>query len=269
MALTAFQQSILRLLARDRGPRGERYVAGAVALNTLLQAPRRSRDIDLFHDSDAALIASWTADRGILTSHGMDVSVVRESAAFVEALVTGPDGKCVIEWARDSAFRFFPLMEDDVLGLTLHPFDLATNKVLALAGRLEVRDWIDVLTCDERLQPFGYLAYAACGKDPGYNPISLLELAKRQHYSQAEIDTLDFDQGTPDASLLGQRWHAVIAAADEILEVLPARHVGTCVATPDGDLCTLDAAALQASFIEGSLVFHEGTLGGAWPRVVG
>ncbi len=109
----------------------------------------------------------------------MDVSIVRESAAFVEALVTGPEGRFVVEWARDSAFRFFPLMEDDVLGLTLHPFDLATNKVLALAGRLEVRNWIDVLTCDEQLQPFGYLAYAACGKDPGYNPVSLLELAKR------------------------------------------------------------------------------------------
>ena len=47
------------------------------------------------------------------------------------------------------------LMEDSLMGLTLHPFDLATNKVLAMAGRVEVRDWIDVLNCDERLQPFG------------------------------------------------------------------------------------------------------------------
>ena len=34
------------------------------------------------------------------------------------------------------------------MGLALHPFDLATNKVLALVGRLEARDWVDVLTCE-------------------------------------------------------------------------------------------------------------------------
>jgi hypothetical protein len=38
-----------------------------------------------------------------------------------------------IEWTRDSAFRFFPLVGHDDFGLVLHPFDLATNKVLALA----------------------------------------------------------------------------------------------------------------------------------------
>ena len=36
------------------------------------------------------------------------------------------------------SFRFFPLVEHEELGLTLHPFGLATNKVLALIGRLEV-----------------------------------------------------------------------------------------------------------------------------------
>lgn len=56
----------------------------------------------------------------------------------------GPD-RLLAEWVHDSAYRFFPLVEDDELGLTLHPFDLATNKVLALIGRLEVRDWIDVI----------------------------------------------------------------------------------------------------------------------------
>ena len=46
----------------------------------------------------------------------------------------------LLQWVKDSAFRFFPLVEHADFGLTLHPFDLATNKVLALVGRLEVRD---------------------------------------------------------------------------------------------------------------------------------
>jgi hypothetical protein len=51
-------------------------------------------------------------------------------------------------------------MHDD-LGMMLHPFDLATNKVLALVGRVAARDWIDIITCHERLSPFGLLAWAA------------------------------------------------------------------------------------------------------------
>jgi hypothetical protein len=53
----------------------------------------------------------------------------------------------LVQWARDSAFRFFPLVEHDIFGLTLHPFDLATNKLLALVGRREARDWIDIVEC--------------------------------------------------------------------------------------------------------------------------
>ncbi|MFW5744054.1 MAG: hypothetical protein ACOC2D_12335, partial [Spirochaetota bacterium] len=223
---------------------------------------------DLFHDTDAALAASWAADRGMLTASGFDLSVVRDSSSFVEAIVTSEEGSCVLEWARDSAFRFFPLIEDGTLGLSLHPFDLATNKVLALAGRLEPRDWVDVLTCDERLQPLGYLAYAACGKDPGYNPISLLAVAKRQRYSRAELASLDFDGETPDAQELGRRWHTILAAADRICETLPADHVGTCVATRNGELCRTDGEALEHALAEGALVFHEGSIGGAWPRIV-
>lgn len=50
----------------------------------------------------------------------------------------------VVQWARDSAYRFFPLVRHDNLGLVLHPFNLATNKVLAL---------VDTLSCDCELQP--------------------------------------------------------------------------------------------------------------------
>ncbi len=267
MALTEFQRVVLRLLSDARRERGERYVAGGVALNLLLDTPRVSRDIDLFHDSTAALAVSWSSDRTVMESSGFTVSVIRKSPAFVEAIVAGETGRCVVEWARDSAFRFFPLIDDPVLGLTLHPFDLATNKVLALAGRLEVRDWVDVLACDERVQPLGYLAFSSCGKDPGYNPFSLLDAARRQHYSQLELDTLDFDGERPDAGNLGRRWHSALAAAHEICSALPPDQVGTCVATSDGRLCTHAATVLQRALSRGEVMFHPGSIGGAWPNV--
>ncbi len=170
MALTGLQRTVCRLLADNRIASGESYVAGGVALNELLAAARISRDVDLFHDTDEALAASWRADRLVLEANGFEVLVVRERTTFVEAEVSGGGDRVRMEWARDTAFRFFPLQRHEEFGLTLHPFDLATNKVLALVGRLEVRDWVDVIASHERVQPLGYLAWAACGKDPGFGP---------------------------------------------------------------------------------------------------
>jgi hypothetical protein len=78
MALTAIQRDVCRLLAGSRIASGESYVAGGVALNELLSAPRRSRDIDLFHDTDEALRASWDQDRLLLVTGGFAVTVIRE-----------------------------------------------------------------------------------------------------------------------------------------------------------------------------------------------
>ena len=92
------------------------------------------------------------------------------------------------------------------LGLTLYPFDLATNKVLAMVGRLEVRDWVDAINAGRRLQPLGYLLWAAWGKDPGYSPGSLLAHARRTtHYSAVEVAQLQFEGASPDARALAQR----------------------------------------------------------------
>jgi len=50
-----------------------------------------------------------------------------------------------IDWAADSAFRFFPIERDPVLGWRLHRFDVATNKALTLAARTETRDYVDIV----------------------------------------------------------------------------------------------------------------------------
>lgn len=266
MAATSFQCEILRILAAQRKKRGESYVAGGVALNQLLSAPRQSRDIDLFHDSQEAVAASWKEDRSLLAASSYAVEIIREAQSFIEARVS-LGGECVImEWTRDSAFRFFPLIEDDLMGLALHPFDLATNKALAMAGRLEPRDWIDVLSCDEVIQPLGYLVWAACGKDPGFNPLSLLAEISRAHYSQAELDMLDFAGPKPDAVLLGERWHEVLRTTRAICGQLPADEVGKCVITREHELFRADAAELGEALAKGRVGFHQGRLGGSWPE---
>jgi hypothetical protein len=234
-----------------------------------LAAPRLSRDIDLFHDTDAALRASWDVDRRTLEARGLEVTVLRELGTFVEARVAKDADVVLVQWSRDSAYRFFPLVEHDDLGLVLHPVDLATNKVLALVGRLEPRDWVDVIECDQRLQPLGYLAWAACAKDPGFSPLGILEEAGRGgRYSAAEIGALDFGGEPPDAAALSRSWHAILATAREIVSALPPEEVGRCVLGATGELFRGDLPTLQAALDGARLRFHTGAIRGAMPRVV-
>lgn len=269
MALTNLQRTLCRLLAENRIAIGESYVAGGAALNELIAAPRISRDIDVFHDTETAVAASWDADRRVLEQHGFRVQVLRERSSYVEATVEAAAESVRLEWARDSAFRFFPLVRHADLGLVLHAFDLATNKVLALVGRLEVRDWVDVMLCAERLQPLGYLAWAASGKDPGFSPTAILEHAGRStRYSAEEVAALAFEGAPPDAGELSRRWRALLAAARDVVSVLPADRVGTCVLAPDAELFSGGANDATEALARGELRFHPGRIRGAFPRII-
>ncbi len=268
MALTALQLAVLRLLAERRKRSGESYVAGGVALNHVLKSPRISRDVDLFHDTDVALAESFREDRSILEGNGFCIEVTREARTFVEAAIVAEHSRLLIQWVRDSAYRFFPLVEDELLGLTLHPLDLATNKLLALVGRLESRDWIDVLSCHAQLQRLGYLIWAACGKDEGYGPGLLLDNASRQHYAQAELDLLEFEGERPSAKILGRSFKEAIAEAREILNALPEDQIGCCLLRADGSPYSEPPEQLKTDLANSSIRFHKGSIGGVWPVFV-
>ena len=83
-----------------------------------------------------------------------------------------------IDWAADSAFRFFPIERDAQLGWRLHLFDIATNKALALSARTETRDYVDIVELHQTF-PLPAICWAACGKDPGFTPLSLLKMMRR------------------------------------------------------------------------------------------
>jgi len=169
---------------------------------------------------------------------------------------------------RDSAYRFFPLIEDDLLGLTLHPFDLATNKLLALAGRSVPRDWVDTITCAEQVQPLGLLAWAANGKDLGLTPLFILDMGMRTRYCQEELDVAIVNHGDYDLAELSRSWHEMIWRARETVALLPPDQVGKAVMNADGTLFSGTNDELSEALKTGSLTFHEGTIGGAWPRII-
>jgi hypothetical protein len=175
-----------------------------------------------------------------------------------------------MQWARDSAFRYFPLLADPDLGLVLHPVDLATNKVLALVGRLEVRDWVDVIESCQRVQHLGLLAWAASGKDPGFSPSGILEQAGRSaRYSEEEVRQLSYETDPPSAADLSKRWHAILGEARSMVGILPAEQVGTCVLHRSGALFQGGKESVARALEEGELVYHRGRIQGALPTPIG
>ena len=126
MALTRFQREVCRLLAANRIAGGESYVAGGTALNELSGGARISRDIDLFHDTAEALEAAWESDRASSWPTDLTWPSLRERPAFVEALVAQGTIACSWSGRRDSAFRFFPLVQHmriSASSFTLRPGD--------------------------------------------------------------------------------------------------------------------------------------------------
>ena len=60
----------------------------------------------------------------------------------------------------------------------------------------------------------------------------------------------------------------MIWRARETVAKLPSEHVGKAVMTAAGELFNGTDDELVAALKAGSLMFHEGHIGGAWPRIL-
>ena len=253
--------ALLSRIAANRNP--ESYVAGATVLHLAPDTPRYSEDIDLFHDLEDSVAQSAETDAATLRAAGYELSWLLRTPSFHRAVVSTADEQLKIEWAHDSAYRFFPVQRDDRCGYRLHDADAATNKVLALAGRCEVRDFVDVLHLHATYLSLGALAWAACGKDPGYTPQFLLDYASRHvAYTQADLDRLNLREPLA-IGVLKQRWLAALEDARATVAALPAAEVGSLYLGPDGQPQTPTATSPQPH----QLTRHVGCVRGAWPTI--
>ena len=168
-----------------------------------------------------------------------------------------------LEWVQDSAFRFFPVVEDSEFGYCLHDIDLATNKCLALANRSEVRDIIDLTQLHERVLSLPAIVWASCGKDPGFTPQLLLEqLARNSKFSPVQLEAEQLRQALDPISLK-KEWISLLTYAREHIEKFPAQHLGCIYVRTDASVVQAPENADLAS-----LKPHRGTVRGAWPRAV-
>jgi hypothetical protein len=269
MPLTRFQKDVLAVLALNRS--AESHFAGGILLQSKDDSPRFSRDFDIFHDVAAEVVRASEQDVASLRAAGFPVQTSsrhgewERDTTFRTAQVRDANSDAVLEidWAADSAFRFFPIESDVHLGWRLHMFDAATNKALTLAARTETRDYVDILQLAQRF-PLAAICWAACGKDPGFTPLSLLGMMRRF----ARVDPVELDKiraRALDPVALKAEW---VVMSDEA----EAQMVAVADALPD---VPIGVAFVDASGTPGwigtdtSLRVHAPSVRGCWPTVHG
>ncbi len=263
MPLTDFQRLLLATLSAM--PNDDRYLAGGAAIHFSPNSTRYSDDLDFFHDSEARVASAFARDRETLDAAGYAVDVELSLPGMVRAAVRREGQSTRVDWARDSAWRFMPLVRDDLGGLLLHPVDLAINKVLALAGRDEARDFVDILFVHNSVLHLAALSWAAVGKDPGLSPLSLLELLKRRGRYRPE-DFARLRLAAPFDLVQGKEiWLAALAAAEQFARERPPDELGGLYYSLADKRFVIPR--IDESLSSQGIVLHFGAPGGVLPRM--
>ena len=247
---------MLRLLAQNRSAAS--YVAGGIVLNAR-EPLRWSADVDVFHDAEDAVMHASDADMDTLRRAGYSLHQEIWTPTFRRAWIARGDQGVKLEWCLDSAWRFFPIEPDEVLGWRLHWFDALTNKALAMGSRAETRDLVDVVTYADRC-PVHAAVWAACTKDPGFGPMLLLNQMRRN--SRVDLAELREMGALLEPQALKARWLEHAAHAET--EIERAGSAGIEVG-----LAFVHASGAIGWFDQPGYLPHRATLGGALPRVVG
>lgn len=250
------------MLKANRSP--DSYVAGGTAIQRDPDSLRFSNDIDFFHDTDKAVTDAFQSDRAVVIDAGYSFDTQISQPSFYRATIGKSGEHLKLEWVRDTAFRYFPVVADEDLGFRLHDIDLAINKCLALANRSVVRDALDIIELDRKLISLPAMISAACGKDPGFTPELMLDLIQRHltftpYELAAESTTKKIDPIALKKDLL-----SLIEKAKTALKNVPAKHIGCLYLDKKGDVV---GDLSQLSHVQHTA--HHGSVRGSWPRLVG
>jgi hypothetical protein len=159
-----------------------------------------------------------------------------------------------------------PPIRDELGGFVLHEIDLAVNKTLALAGRDEPRDFVDILYVHERVLPLSALVRAAVGKDPGFTPLSLVELLRRRGGHRPE-DMARLNLATPFDPVASKKlWTEAMDDAEKFARSGPTREIGCLYYSLVEDSFVVPERGVDLE--TQGLVLHYGSPGGVLARVV-
>ncbi len=172
--------------------------------------------------------------------------------------MTKDDDGTRLEWVVEGDYRSFPTIRDEVFGYILHPVDLAINKVMAAAGRRELRDLVDLVTIHGTILSLGAVIWAAVEKSPGFTPEGLIaEIRRNSHYPTTEWLTLISSEPL-DPKDITRRLRTALEEAEAFVMKMPTGKAGLLY-LKDGHVVQPDPARL------GEYQTHAGQRRGQWP----
>ena len=198
-------------------------LAGGAALIARGEVHRRTRDLDFFGLTPAAVDRLVPAVDRALRAAGLVVHHVQENPGFARLLVESADDRTELDLAADA--RLFPA-EPAQPAPMLTGEELAVDKVLALFGRAEARDFVDLMAVEPRYG-LDRLCRLAAEKDRGFTPRMFAEMLagfRRLRREEFELDDARFEQLGRDV----QRWRerAIELAHQRELERNRGRDLG-------------------------------------------
>ena len=186
MPISDLQRTVTEIALRVAAGHGF-ALGGGVSLIAHGITSRPTQDIDLFTDREGAVAAAAAAVEAALRDGGFEVERVErfgdladvwEGLAdnLAEWIVTGPGGSRVmlqmanVDRSRDPVTMSF--------GPVLHIEDSVGRKVVALAERCEVRDYVDVAAALVRYTPQQLIGFAR-RTEPGLTDRELADAGRR------------------------------------------------------------------------------------------
>ena len=149
-------------------------------------------------------------------------------------------------------------MRDETFGYVLHPVDLAMNKVMAAAGRRELRDLIDLVTVHETILPLGAVIWAVVEKSPGFTPEGMIaEIRRNSNYPEAEWRALQSSEPLDPKDIIA-RLRAALDEAEIFVGRMPTDKIGLLFLQA-GEVVQPDPDRLNA------YQTHAGQRRGQWP----
>ena len=146
-------------------------LAGGAALVFKNEVPRDTQDLDFFGPLQEEVRSASEGLKRRLQEEGLKFQIVSSSPSFVRAVVKDPEcgEEVLVDIGQDYRLREPEYTE---IGPVLCTEELAADKLLALFGRAEARDFVDVFYLARK---FGIteIIQLAREKDPGFDPYIL------------------------------------------------------------------------------------------------
>lgn len=187
--LSALQRRLAALVTEI--PEAQDFViAGGAALILQGQAQRVTTDLDYFARSPHAVDDLLPVVEARFSADGLSVERRQVTSGFARLAVSDGAENCQVDLGYDFRLRDPTLTP---LGAVLSLEELAADKVLAVHGRAEARDYVDLHVLMKQFGTERPLQWAL-EKDPGFSTEIFAErLGRVDAMSRADFDITDID----------------------------------------------------------------------------